>query len=127
MAVLSIDRDQLIVELSFIERLAAFHGDVRVPLPKVSSIAVQPHPWTALRGVRAPGTGVPGVIAYGTRLVTGGAPDFAALHGRGPAVRVDLCAGAPFGRLLVTVDDPIGTVAAVQQRAPAGWAATASE
>lgn len=115
----------LVVELSFIERLAAFRGDVRVPLRKVSSIVVEEHPWKALRGFRAPGTGVPGVIAYGTRLLTGGPPDFAAVHGRGPAVRVDLCAGAPFGRLLVTVDDPGGTVAAAQQRTPVGWAAAA--
>lgn len=126
MAVLSTDRDTLVVGLSFVERLAAFRGDVRVPLRKVSSITVDEHPWRALRGFRAPGTGVPGVLAYGTRLVTGGAPDFAALHGRGPAVRVDLAPGAPFGRLLVTVNDPVGTVAAAQRNAPVGWGAAAN-
>ena len=122
MAILSVDRDSLVIELSFLEQLAAFRGNVRVPLATVSSIVVEPRPWSALRGFRAPGTGLPGVIAYGTRLVTGGAPDFAALHGRGPAVRVELCAGAPFGRLLVTVDDPVAAVAAAQLRAPVGWA-----
>jgi hypothetical protein len=121
-AILRIDRDSLVIELSFLEQLAAFRGNVRVPLATVSSIVVEQRPWSALRGFRAPGTGLPGVIAYGTRLVTGGAPDFAALHGRGPAVRVELCAGAPFGRLLVTVDDPVATVAAAQLRAPVGWA-----
>jgi hypothetical protein len=120
--VLSVRRDSLVVELSFLEQLAAFRGDVRVPLSAVSSIAVEERPWQALRGFRAPGTGLPGVIAYGTRLVTGGAPDFAALHGRGPAVRVELCAGAPFGRLLVTVDDPVSAVAAAQRGTPVGWA-----
>lgn len=120
MAVLSVHRDSLVVELSFLERVAAFRGEVRVPLAKVSAIEVDERPWCALRGLRAPGTGVPGVIAYGTRLVTGGAPDFAALHGRGPAVRIELCEGASFGRLLITVDDPAGAVAACRRGTPGG-------
>jgi hypothetical protein len=106
----------LVVELSFMEKLAAFRGDVRIPLEAVNNIVVQEHPWAALRGFRAPGTGLPGVLAYGTRLCTGGAPDFAALHGRGPAICVELSAGAPFGRLLVTVADPARAVGLVQRR-----------
>lgn len=86
MAALAIERDCLVLALSFWERLAAFRG---------------------------PGTGLPGVVAYGVRLATGTAPDFAALHGRGPAVRVEMVAGAPFGRLLVTVEDPVATVAVI--------------
>ncbi len=113
MAALAVDRASLVIELSFVEKLAAFRGDVRVPLAAVSAIALEEHPWDSLRGFRAPGTGLPGVLAYGTRLVTGGAPDFAALHGRGPAVRIDLGPGAPFGRLLITVTDPARAVAAI--------------
>jgi hypothetical protein len=103
-----------VVTLSPIEKLAAFRGDLPVALSTVSTITVVDRPWQCLRGVRAPGTGLPGVVAYGVRLATGGAPDFAALHGRGPAVKVDLVAGAPFGCLLVTVADPVGTVRALQ-------------
>jgi hypothetical protein len=117
-AVLAVHRDSLVVQLSFLEKLAAFRGDLEVPLASIDTIVVEDQPWGALRGFRAPGTGLPGVIAYGTRLVTGGAPDFAALHGRRPAVRIELRAGAPFGRLLVTVDDPAGAVAAVPRGAP---------
>ena len=54
------------------------------------------------------------MVAYGVRRVTGGAPDFAAVHGCGPAVRIDLAPGAPFGRLVVTVDDIERTVEAVR-------------
>jgi hypothetical protein len=102
-----------VLQLSFWERLAAFRGDLRVPLSAVSGITVDERPWRALRGFRAPGTGLPGVIAYGVRLATGTAPDFAALHGRGPAIRVELAAGAPFARLLVTVADPGATLAVI--------------
>ena len=69
------------------------------------------------RGLFAPGTGLPGVIAYGTRRYSGGI-DFAALRGKGPAVRVDLDDSAKFGRLVVSGADPVATVAAVRAGSP---------
>ena len=50
----------------------------------------------------------------GGHPITGDRPDFAAVHGRGPAVRVELGAEAAFGRLLVTVEDPEGTLDALR-------------
>jgi hypothetical protein len=113
-ASLLVQGDELVVSLSGAEQLAAMRGDVRVPLSAVQAVSVDIDPWCALRGIRAPGTGFPGVVAYGVRRLTGDRPDFAAVHGRGPAVRVELGPEAPFGRLLVTVDDPEGTVAALR-------------
>jgi hypothetical protein len=104
-ASLDVESDQLVIRLSAVEQAAALRREVRVPLASVSDVCAEPDPWGALRGVRAPGTGIPGVVAYGVRRITGGAPDFAAIHGCGPAVRVDLAPGAPFGRLVVTVED----------------------
>ena len=65
-----------------------------------------------LRGWRAPGTGVPNVIAVGTRR-GGFGKDFAAVHGTGPAVMVELD-GAEYGRLVVTADDAEAVAASVQ-------------
>jgi hypothetical protein len=113
-ASLEVQSDELVIRLSGVEQAAAMRRELRVPLSAVESICAEPDPWGALRGIRAPGTGIPGVIAYGVRRVTGGAPDFSAVHGSGPAVRVDLAPGAPFGRLVVTVDDVERTVAAVR-------------
>jgi hypothetical protein len=113
-ASLEVESGELIVRLSGVERAAAMRREVRVPLSSVASVVAEPDPWGALRGVRAPGTGIPGVAAYGVRRITGGAPDFAALHGCGTAVRVDLAPGAPFGRILVTVEDAQRTVDAVR-------------
>jgi hypothetical protein len=104
-ASLEVESDELVIRLSGVEQAAALRREVRVPLASIHSVCAEPDPWGALRGIRAPGTGIPGVVAYGVRRVTGGAPDFAAIHGCGPAVRVDLTPGAPFGRLVVTVDD----------------------
>ncbi|MGH2856613.1 MAG: hypothetical protein ACRDMJ_03925 [Solirubrobacteraceae bacterium] len=114
MAVLEVHRDELVVSLSPLERLAAVRRQVRVPLAALSSVEIDPAPWCAIRGVRIAGTGIPGVAAYGVRRMTGAAPDFAALHGRGPAVRIELAPGAQFARLLVTVPDPQATVAAIR-------------
>jgi hypothetical protein len=113
-AALEVHRDELVVTLTGLERLAAMRREVRVPLGSVRSVCADPDPWGALRGIRAPGTGIPGVLAYGVRRLTGTAPDFVAVHGRGPAVRVDLAPEAPFSRLLITVADARSTVAAVR-------------
>jgi hypothetical protein len=113
-ASLEVQSDELVVRLSAVEQAAAMRREVRVPLTAIERVCAEPDPWGALRGVRAPGTGIPGVVAYGVRRVTGGAPDFAAVHGCGPAVRIDLAPGAPFGRLVVTVDDTERAVAAVR-------------
>ena len=112
MARLIIDGPDLVVGLSWLEKLGAFRGDVRVPLRAVRAAQADAGSLVALRGVRSPGTGVPGVIALGTRHYTGGR-DFAALHGRGPAVRVDLDGQSTFARLVVSVRDTRSTVAAI--------------
>ena len=117
MASVIIDGGDLVVRLSGWERAAAFHDDIRVPLAAVSSVAIESDPWGALRGTRAPGTGFPGVIAYGVRRLTGGRPDFAAnLRGR-PVVRVELDPPSDFARLLISVTDADATAAAVRTAA----------
>ena len=114
MASLEVQSEELVVRLSAVEQAAAMRREIRVPLAAIERVCAEPDPWGALRGIRAPGTGIPGVVAYGVRRVTGGAPDFAAVHGCGPAVRIDLAPGAPFGRLVVTVDDTERAVAALR-------------
>jgi hypothetical protein len=112
MARLIVDGPNLVIRLSWLEKLGAAHGDVRVPLRAVRSAAVEPHPWDAVRGIKLAGTGIPGVAVLGTRQSAGGR-DFAAIVGRGPAVRVELGEESPFTRLLVSVRDPEGTLAAI--------------
>ncbi len=114
MAELGVEGDTLVLRLSGLEKLAALRGDVRVPARAVRAVSVAAEPWNALRGIRSPGTGIPRVIAYGTRRLTGGKPDFAALRGTGPALQVDLDERADFGRLLVSVRDPGRAVSALR-------------
>jgi hypothetical protein len=71
--------------------------------------------WSELRGIRAPGTGIPRVIAVCTCRGSFG-KDFAAVHGRGPGVVVEF-ADQEFQRWVVTVDDPQAVVAEVSAAA----------
>ena len=115
MAELRIEGDELVVELSALERLGGFHGDVHAPLSAVRAVRVAEDPRPELRGIRAPGTGIPGLIALGSRR--GAGHDFVAVYHEAPAVVVEL-QGAEFDRLVITVHDPQAVAAAV--RAAAG-------
>jgi hypothetical protein len=111
-ASLIVDGADLVVEMSEFERVEALHGDVRVPLAAVQAVRIVDDAWPELRGIRAPGTGIPGVIAVGTRRGSFG-KDFAAVHGRERAVVVDL-AGADYGRLVVTTPDAESVAAEIR-------------
>ena len=115
MPTVAIDGLELVVHLSPLEKLAAFRGaDPRFALSSVTGVVVEPNAWAALRGLRAPGTGVPYVIAYGTRRFPGG-KDLALIHGgRRPGLRVDFDDDAPYSRLVVTVADPHAAAHAIR-------------
>ncbi len=103
MARFRVEGEDLVLDLSGLEKLEGFHGNIRVPAASVREVWCSDDPWTELRGIRAPGTGLPGVIAVGTRRGRG-TRDFAAVHGQGSAVVVEL-EGADYGRLVITEED----------------------
>ncbi len=94
---------ELVLELSFWERLGAFHSSIRAPKSELLSIHVMANPWNrveGMTGMRAPGTGMPGVIMLGTLRKRGG-KDFVAVYGRTPA-KVYTFKSGEFGRWIVT-------------------------
>ncbi len=91
------------LNLSGLERLEGLHGDIRVPVSSVRDVRWTDDAWSKLRGIRAPGTGLPGVVAVGTRRGRA-IKDFAAVHEQGPAVAVEL-EGADFEGLVVIEED----------------------
>jgi hypothetical protein len=89
MARLGVEGDELVLNL-WNGETGGFHRDIGVPVSTVCEVRWTNDPWSELRGIRAPGTGIPGVMK-----------DFAAIHGQVPAVVVEL-EGADYGRLVVT-------------------------
>lgn len=117
MAKLVLEGDDLVVRLSPLEKLGALRGDVRVPLATVRTVRASDDPWSELRGIRAPGTGLPGVISLCTRRGPG-IRDFAAVYQKGPAVVVEM-EGADFNRLVVSCADARGEVRRITDALPA--------
>jgi hypothetical protein len=83
---LIVDGPDLVVGLSWLEKLGALHRDVRVPLRFV--------------------------IALGTRLRKDGR-DFTAIEPGRPAIRVELSEESPSGQLIVSVRDADATLAVI--------------
>jgi len=110
-AKLQVEGDELVVTMHTSEELGALHGSIRVPLAAVRSVRAVDDPWTELRGIRAPGTGIPGVIALGTLRGSFG-KDFAAVYHHRPGVVVEL-QGAEYSRLVVTADDAVEVAARI--------------
>ena len=113
MADLYVDGDELVLHMRALEKAEGVHGDIRVPFSAVTAVRSVDDAWPELRGLRAPGTGVPNVIAVGTRRGSFG-KDFAAVHGKGPAVVVELD-GRRVQRLVVTADDAAARARAIAQ------------
>jgi hypothetical protein len=118
---LAVDGDWVVVRLSLLERLGALvTNDPRGRVEAVRAVRFTDRPWRELRGLRAPGTGLPGAIMLGTLRYSGGR-DFAAVYGKtGKAVVVDF-EGDRYGRFIVTnerAEELAATIAAVTGAAP---------
>jgi len=110
---------ELILHLSFLERLGGFvRGDARIPLEKVWRARAVESPWEELRGIRSPGVGWPRRIAIGTWRFSGG-KDFVAVRGKGPGVVVEL-AGVEFARLVVSTPHAEEVAAEIERNARFG-------
>lgn len=59
--------EQLVIRLTKSERVLAFRRrDIVLDRAALTSVLITEDPWVWLRGVRAPGTHIPGILAYGT-------------------------------------------------------------
>ena len=105
MAHVVIDGEKVRLHLSLLEILGAFHGSPEVNLSEVESIEIEETPWVreVLKGVRAPGTGIPFVIMLGTMRYRGG-KDFVAIYRRKPAAVINFRSGE-FKRWIFEIKD----------------------
>jgi hypothetical protein len=111
MAQVVVSGNTVTLALTKVERLEGFHGDIVAPVSSVTAVRASDDLWSELRGIRAPGTGIPKVIAVSTRRGSFG-KDFAVVHGTGPGVVVEF-AGEEFQRWVVSAADPGPVVAEV--------------
>jgi hypothetical protein len=101
-AQLVVDGTDLVVRLTVREKIAGFHGDIRVPLSSIQSVSVPEYPWV-MRGWRMAGVAFPGRIAIGTRR-HGTGYDFTCVRKQQRAVQIDATTGR-FSRFVISVPD----------------------
>ena len=103
MAKVKVVGKELILELSFWERVGALHSSPHVSLSAVTKVEFIDNLWSkkALRGVRAPGTGIPYIVLLGT-MRGRNYRDFTAIKGRQAGVIISFN-GGPFDRWIFTM------------------------
>jgi hypothetical protein len=107
-------RDALVVHVQGMDRLWALKSRLEIPLAHVVGAEVNPgvaQGWS--RSIRAPGTHVPGVIAAGT-FYQEGERVFWDVHDPESTVVIHL-ENDVYARLVIEVDDPPSTAAAIQR------------
>jgi hypothetical protein len=107
----------LIIHVMGIHKILAFKSQLEIPLSHVVGAEIDPgtvQEWGNLFvGVRAPGTGLPGVIRAGTYYTSDGKV-FWDVHDPHKAITIKL-ADETYSKLVVEVADPAATIAAIEQ------------
>lgn len=112
-ATVEIDERGLRLRLGRWESLGAMHGDVELLASSLAGAQAVADVWEHLEGVRAPGTGIPGLIMLGTARHDD-VKDFCVVYRHGPGLVVDL-RDHEFARILISlpVDEATRLAAAV--------------
>jgi hypothetical protein len=108
-----IDGETLIIEMAGLDKLWALKSRLEIPLANVRGATADPGVVHERKGIRAPGTHLPGVITAGTFHVDGERV-FWDVHDGSRAVVIELD-DERYARLVVEVADPRATVALIEQ------------
>ena len=113
MARVQVAGDQLTVHIEGLDRLWTFKSRLEIPLAHVTGVEADPEVVRGWKGRRGPGAQVPGVIVAGTFRHEGDRV-FWDVHDPTKAVVIHL-ADECYARLVIGVDDPAATVAAIRR------------
>ncbi|MFJ9517319.1 hypothetical protein ACIRPK_03460 [Kitasatospora sp. NPDC101801] len=113
MARVSVTGDTLTVEVEGLDRLWAVKSRIEIPLSNVRGATADPGIVREPKGLRAPGTHLPGVIVAGT-FHRQGEKVFWDVRNPNLAVVIEL-SDEKYTRLVVEVADPRATVALIEQ------------
>ena len=113
MATVTIDGSDLVIEQSAAEKVLSLKSSLRVPLSRVQGVTRDETIGSEAKGVRAPGVQLPGVITAGTFYREGRKTFWNIRDGR-RAIVITLH-DAEFDQLVIDVDDPLDTIAALNE------------
>jgi hypothetical protein len=109
MASLRVHPDRLEIQLTAAEKaLALRREEISVPRSAIRSVTITDDPWIWIRGIRAPGSLIPLVLAIGTWKFHGG-KDFLIIKNKRQAVIIDI-ADEEYARLIVSTNHAVDLV-----------------
>jgi hypothetical protein len=111
-AQIHVEGGTLVVDITGLDKLWALKSSLTIPLANVRGVTADPGIAREPKGLRAPGTHLPGVITAGTFHIDG-EKVFWDVHDAAKAVVIEL-ADQRYARLVVEVEDPRATVAAIE-------------
>jgi len=120
MARVEVAGDQLTVQIQGLDRLWTFKSRLEIPLAHVTGAEADPEVVRGWKGWRGPGAHIPGVIVAGTFHHQGDRV-FWDVHDAAKAVVIHL-ADERYARLVIGVEDPAATVAAIRGAVGTGGA-----
>jgi hypothetical protein len=113
MARVEIDGDDMVVQLSSLERIVTLRQGLRVPIRSIVGVTVDSGVGAEPKGIRSPGTHVPGLLTSGTYL-RDGVKTFWHIT-RGTRAVVISLKDADVHRVIVDVTDPHGVAAQINR------------
>jgi hypothetical protein len=114
MAQVHLDGENLVVDIEGLDKLWSLKSRLTIPLSNVRGATVDPGIVHGPKGIRAPGTNLPGVIVAGT-FHHEGERVFWDVHDPAKAVVIEL-ADEHYARLIIGVDDPHATANLINHR-----------
>lgn len=117
MTTIELTETMLIVHVEGFDKILALKSQLEVALSHVVGAEVDPHIGEEFRrlfiGIKAPGTGIAGVVRAGTWYTNEGKV-FWDIHHAENAITIHL-ADETYNKLLIEVENPVATVAAIQE------------
>ena len=113
MARIDIEGDTLVVNVEGFDKLLALKSRLDIPLANVRGASLDPGIVVERKGLRGPGTNVPGVIVAGT-FHAEGERVFWDVRDAAKAVVIELT-DERYSRLVIQVDDPRETVERIER------------
>lgn len=114
MVELRTEQGELVVRLRGFSRVLALKSGFRIPLASITGLGLDPQAARGFwKGIRFPGTHVPGFLVAGTFFREGRKNFWSVRRGR-TAVVIDL-ENAPYRRLILEVRDPDAAVRMIEE------------
>lgn len=113
MVIVTVDNDNLILNVKGLGKFLALKSKLVIPLANIKGVTADPGAFDMPKGLRAPGTAVPGIVYAGT-FYHEGDKVFWDVHNRANTIVIEL-ANEEFNRLVIEVKSVEETIKLIEE------------